>query len=212
MAILILIAGPLAAVRTPTDIFPNIGIPVIGVAFQYTGLSPDEMSGRYRHPVRAHPDDDGQRYRTHRKHVAAGHGHREDLLPAQRRHSHRDRAGDLDLADGHQSDAAGVTPPLILNYNASTVPILQLAGSSPTQSEQQVLDLMQNFVRPLLATFPARPFPTLMAAAFAKFRSTSTRKRCRPRVYRRKTSRTRSPRKTRSFPPVASRSVPSSTP
>src|ERR1700748_2098368 len=46
MALLILIAGPLAAMKTPTDIFPNIGVPVIGVAFSYTGLSPDEMSGR----------------------------------------------------------------------------------------------------------------------------------------------------------------------
>jgi multidrug efflux pump subunit AcrB len=46
MALLILIFGPLAALRTPTDIFPNIGIPVLGVAFQYAGLSPDEMGAR----------------------------------------------------------------------------------------------------------------------------------------------------------------------
>src|ERR1700733_644355 len=46
LALLILIVGPLAAVETPTDIFPNIGVPVIGVAFQYAGLSPDDMAGR----------------------------------------------------------------------------------------------------------------------------------------------------------------------
>ena len=46
MALMILIFGPLAAIRTPTDIFPNIGIPVVGVAFSYNGLSPDEMSSR----------------------------------------------------------------------------------------------------------------------------------------------------------------------
>src|SRR6201996_9787834 len=46
MAILIVIIGPLAAMQMPTDIFPDIRVPVIGVAFQYTGLSPDEMSGR----------------------------------------------------------------------------------------------------------------------------------------------------------------------
>src|SRR6202051_3987480 len=46
LALLILIVGPLAALNTPTDIFPNIRVPVIGVAGQYTGLSPDEMSGR----------------------------------------------------------------------------------------------------------------------------------------------------------------------
>ena len=46
LALGILIIGPLAALKTPTDIFPNIGIPVIGVAWSYTGLSPDQMSGR----------------------------------------------------------------------------------------------------------------------------------------------------------------------
>jgi multidrug efflux pump subunit AcrB len=50
MSLLILIFGPLAAIRTPTDIFPNIGIPVIGVAFTYTGLSPDDMGGRIMAP------------------------------------------------------------------------------------------------------------------------------------------------------------------
>ena len=46
MSLLILIFGPLAAIRTPTDIFPEIGIPIIGVAFQYAGLSPDDMGAR----------------------------------------------------------------------------------------------------------------------------------------------------------------------
>src|SRR3984957_1492576 len=46
----------------------------------------------------------------------------------------------------------GITPPLILNYNASTVPILQLALSSPTMAEQDIFDLGQNFIRPALAS------------------------------------------------------------
>ena len=46
MALLLLIAGPLAALRTPTDIFPDIKIPVIAVAWQYTGQPPDQMAGR----------------------------------------------------------------------------------------------------------------------------------------------------------------------
>ena len=46
MALMILIFGPLAALRTPTDIFPNIGIPVVGIAFSYSGLSPDEVGSR----------------------------------------------------------------------------------------------------------------------------------------------------------------------
>src|SRR5471030_2424766 len=50
LALLILIIGPLAALRTPTDIFPNINIPIVAVAFQYTGLPPDQMSGRITTP------------------------------------------------------------------------------------------------------------------------------------------------------------------
>src|ERR1700760_3752340 len=50
LALLILIIGPLSAMRTPTDIFPEIRIPVIGVVWQYTGLPPDQMSGRITTP------------------------------------------------------------------------------------------------------------------------------------------------------------------
>ena len=50
LALLLLIVGPLAALRTPTDIFPNIRIPVIGVVWQYTGLPPDQMAGRITSP------------------------------------------------------------------------------------------------------------------------------------------------------------------
>ena len=67
LALLILIIGPLAALRTPTDIFPDIRIPVIGVVWQYTGLPPDQMSGPHHHAVRAHADHHGQRHRAHRR-------------------------------------------------------------------------------------------------------------------------------------------------
>ena len=56
LALLILIFGPLAALRTPTDIFPDINIPVIGVVWNYTGLPPDDMSGRIIYAVRARAD------------------------------------------------------------------------------------------------------------------------------------------------------------
>src|SRR6202008_1981671 len=54
----------------------------------------------------------------------------------------------------------GVTPPLILNYNASTVPILQLALSSPDMTEQKLFDLGQNFIRPALASVQGAAIPT----------------------------------------------------
>ncbi len=67
LALLLLIIGPLAALRTPTDIFPDIRIPVIGVVWQYTGLPPDQMAGPHHHAVSAHSDDDRQRYRAHHR-------------------------------------------------------------------------------------------------------------------------------------------------
>ena len=107
LALLILIIGPLAAMRTPTDIFPDIRIPVISVVWQYTGLPPDQMAGRIITPLRAHADDDRQRYRAHRTQSYQRHRHRQDLLPADRRHPHRHRAGHLGFADRAQADAAG---------------------------------------------------------------------------------------------------------
>jgi multidrug efflux pump subunit AcrB len=67
LALLLLITGPLAALRTPTDIFPDIRIPVIDVVWQYTGPPPDQMAGRHRHAVSAFADDHGQRHRAHRR-------------------------------------------------------------------------------------------------------------------------------------------------
>jgi CzcA family heavy metal efflux pump len=159
LALLILIIGPLAAVNTPTDIFPNIKIPVIGVAFQYTGLSPDEMAGRIITPYeRILPTTVNDI-----EHIES------QSLPGIGVVKIYFQPGvDIRTATAQVTSASqtilkqmppGTTPPLILNYNASTVPILQLATSSRTQSEQQVLDLSQNFVRPTLSTVPGAAIP-----------------------------------------------------
>ena len=102
LALLILIFGPLAALRMPTDIFPDIRIPVISVVWQYTGLPPDDMAGRITTPF--------QRALTTTvndiEHIEAtsytGLRHHQDLLPARRRHPHRQCAGHRDLADPAQ--------------------------------------------------------------------------------------------------------------
>jgi multidrug efflux pump subunit AcrB len=159
MAILIVIAGPLAAVSMPTDIFPDIRIPVIGVAFQYTGLSPDEMAGRivtpYERALTTTVNDI--------EHIES------TSLPGIGIVKIYFQPGvDIRLANaqvtaisqtGLKSMPPGTTPPLILNYNASTVPILQMAFSGDHMSEQQVLDLAQNFVRPVLTTIPGAAIP-----------------------------------------------------
>src|SRR6201996_9168898 len=159
MAILIAVFGPLAAISMPTDIFPDIRIPVIGVAFQYTGLSPDEMAGRIISP-----------YERGLTTTVNDIEHIESTsIPGMGIEKIYFQPGvDIRLANaqvtaisqtGIKQMPAGTTPPLILNYNASTVPILQLAFSGDHMSEQQVLDIAQNFVRPVLTTIPGAAIP-----------------------------------------------------
>jgi multidrug efflux pump subunit AcrB len=159
LAILILIVGPVAAVETPTDIFPNIGVPVIGVAFQYTGLSPDDMSGRIITPY--------ERILTTTvndvEHVESTSLPGMGIVKIFFQPNVDIRTATAQVTSISQTVLKqmppGTTPPLILNYNASTVPILQLAASSPTLSEQQVLDIAQNFVRPALGTVAGAAIP-----------------------------------------------------
>jgi hypothetical protein len=66
LAILILLIGPLAILRTPTDIFPDIKLPVIGVVWNYNGLAAGRDVRPHHHVFRTADDDDGQRYRAHR--------------------------------------------------------------------------------------------------------------------------------------------------
>jgi len=159
MALLILIIGPLAALKTPTDIFPNIGVPVIGVAFQYTGLSPDDMSGRIITPY--------ERVLTTTvndiEHIESTSLPGIGIVKIYFQPNVDIRTATAQVTSVSQTILKnmppGTTPPLILNYNASTVPILQLASSGAGLSEQQVLDLTQNFMRPNLATVAGAAIP-----------------------------------------------------
>ncbi|MEI9890654.1 MAG: efflux RND transporter permease subunit [Caulobacteraceae bacterium] len=82
MAVLILIFGGLAAIKTPADIFPDIKVPAIAVAWQYTGLSANDMARADHDALRADHLHTGQRHRAHREHVDRGHRHLTHLLPA----------------------------------------------------------------------------------------------------------------------------------
>jgi CzcA family heavy metal efflux pump len=161
MGIVIVLAGGLQALRMPIDIFPFIGVPVVAAVWQYTGLAPKEMAGRILGPferaltttvndiehiesyslsgvgvvkIYFHP---GVNIATANAQVTAISQTMLRLLPA------------------------GATPPLVLNYNASTVPILQLAVSGTGLSEQKLFDLAMNQMRPPLVTVAgaALPFP-----------------------------------------------------
>jgi multidrug efflux pump subunit AcrB len=159
MALLILIIGPLAAMQTPTDIFPNIKVPVIGVAWTYTGLSPDEMTGRIITPYERILPTTVNDIQHIESTSLPGMG----IVKIYFQPNVDIRTATAQVTSVSQtvlrSMPPGVQPPLIINYNAATVPILQLATSSKSQSEQQVLDQTQNVIRPALSTVPGAAIP-----------------------------------------------------
>ncbi len=162
MAILVAVVGVLAAVRTPVDIFPDIKVPVIAAAWQYSGLSPDDMAGRIISPY---------------ERVLSTTVNDIDHIESQSMPGigivkiYFQPGADIRTATAQVTSVSqtvlkqlppGVTPPLILNYSASTVPILQLALSGVGLSEGKLFDTAQNQIRPGLVTIPgaAIPYPS----------------------------------------------------
>jgi multidrug efflux pump subunit AcrB len=159
LALLILIIGPLAALRTPTDIFPDIRIPVIGVVWQYTGLPPDQMSGRITTPF--------QRALTTTvndiEHIVANSYNGFGIVKIFFQPNVDIRTANAQVTAISQTlikqMPPGATPPLILNYNASTVPIIQLALSGEGLTEQNLSDIGINQLRTPLVTVPGAAIP-----------------------------------------------------
>ena len=159
MAVLILIIGPLAALRTPVDIFPDIRIPVIAVVWGYTGLPPDDMSGRvmlnFQRALTTTVNDiehiEGTSY--------TGVG----IVKVFFQPGSDIRTANAQVTAISQTVVKqmppNATPPLILNYSASTVPIIQLALSARGMSEQAVFDLAINTVRTPLVTVAGAAIP-----------------------------------------------------
>ncbi|HKT94993.1 MAG TPA: efflux RND transporter permease subunit, partial [Paraburkholderia sp.] len=159
LALLLLIVGPLTIVRTPTDIFPNIDIPVLSVIWTYTGLPADEMSRRiainYERGLSVAVNDIEHTESTSLNGVAV-------VKIFFQPHANVDEA----LAEVTSLSQAqlrslppGITPPFILRYNASTVPILRLSLSSPQLTEQELFDYGNNFLKTQLATVPGASAP-----------------------------------------------------
>ncbi len=160
MAILISIYGSLTALRTPVDIFPNIGIPVISVIWSFAGLPPDDMSGRivyfYERSLTTTVND----IEHIESQSVAGYGIVKIFFQPG-----------VDISAAQAQVAAvsqtvlkllppGVTPPLVLSYNASSVPIIQVALSSDKLSQASLNDLGLNFIRPQLATVAGAALPS----------------------------------------------------
>src|SRR6266404_6371956 len=159
LALLLLIIGPLAALRTPTDIFPDIRIPVIGVVWQYTGLPPDQMAGRITSPF--------QRALTTTvndiEHITANSYNGFGIIKIFFQPTVDIRTANAQVTAISQTllkqMPPGATPPLILNYSASTVPIIQVALSGDGLTEQNLADIGINQLRTPLVTVPGAAIP-----------------------------------------------------
>src|SRR6266404_6018859 len=159
LALLILIASPVLILRTPTDIFPSIDIPVIAVAWQFTGLNPEEMEGRITTQFERVLTTTVDNIEHIESTTVNGQAMVKIFLQPNAR---------LDTANAQVTAVSqtilrflppGIQPPLIINYSASTVPILQLALSG--LSESALNDVGLNFLRTQLVTVPGAsiPFP-----------------------------------------------------
>jgi CzcA family heavy metal efflux pump len=151
-SILILILGAVSIARTPVDIFPNIDIPVVNVAWQYTGLSPEEMSNRvifnFERSLTTTVNDI--------EHIESQSLAGVAIVKIYFHPNVNIASAVAQVTAISQSTVRqlppGITPPFIITYNASSVPILQLGLSSPHANEQQLADMGQNFIRVQLVT------------------------------------------------------------
>jgi multidrug efflux pump subunit AcrB len=159
MALVILISSAVMIPRIPTDIFPNINIPVIAIAWSYTGLNPEEFEGRittnYERGLTTLVDN--------LEHIESTTVNGQAIIKV-----FLQPYASLDTANAQitafsqtalRQMPAGAVPPLIINFSASTVPILQLGLSGEGISEQQLNDLALNFLRIQLITVPGAVIP-----------------------------------------------------
>jgi CzcA family heavy metal efflux pump len=160
-SILILILGVVSISRTPVDIFPNIDIPVVSVLWQYTGLSPEEMSDRIVYNYERSLTTTVNNIEHIESQSLNGRAIVKIFFqPGVQIASAVAQVTAISQSSVH-SMPPGTQPPFILQYSASTVPILQLGISGQGLSEQELGDLSQNFLRVGLITIPgvAVPYP-----------------------------------------------------
>jgi multidrug efflux pump subunit AcrB len=159
VAILLLIIGPLMLLRTPTDIFPDINIPVVSVVWSYNGLSAQDMAQRitsgYERALTSDVDDI--------EHIESQSLNSVSVVKI---FFHPGADINRAIAEASANSASllkymppGTLPPIILTYNASSVPILQLALSSTQLTEQELFDLGNNFIRTQLASVQGSAVP-----------------------------------------------------
>src|SRR5947208_3342512 len=159
VALLLLIVGPIVIYKTPTDIFPNINIPVVSVLWNYQGLNAPEMADRIvsqtERALTTTVDDIQHSESQSLNGIAV-------VKVFFQPHANIEKAIAQITAISQtqlRQLPAGTTPPLVITYSASSVPILQLALSGQKLSEQQLCDYGVNFIRTRLVTIPGCAIP-----------------------------------------------------
>jgi multidrug efflux pump subunit AcrB len=160
MSILIVLFGGMAVFKTPTDIFPNIRIPVVAVVWTYNGLSPQDMSGRviyyYERALTSTVENI--------EHIESQSLYGRGIVKIFFQPGTNVAAAQAQITAASQTVLkqmpAGITPPQILSYNASSVPVLDLQVSAAGMTASQVYDMASNLIRPQLVAVPGAAIPT----------------------------------------------------
>jgi multidrug efflux pump subunit AcrB len=159
LALLILILGPIVILRTPTDVFPEINIPVVSIVWNYGGLPAEDMGNRIvsitERALTTLVDDIEHIESQSLNGVAVVKVFFQPHADVNRAIAQVTAISQTQL----RQLPPGTTPPLVITYNASTVPILQLALSGQQLSEQQLFDYGVNFIRTRLITVPGAAIP-----------------------------------------------------
>jgi len=161
LAIMIFLATPFALLTTPVDILPNINIPVVSIIWNYTGLSAEDMADRItsvnERSLTTTVNDIEHIESQSLPGIAII---KLFLQPNANIQTAIAQTVAVEQAQLKQMPP-GATPPLVISYSASSIPVIQLGLSSPRLSEQNLNDTALNFLRPQLVTIPgaAVPFP-----------------------------------------------------
>ncbi|GAB6966602.1 efflux RND transporter permease subunit [Komagataeibacter kakiaceti JCM 25156] len=159
LSILIVVFGVRGLLRTPTDVFPSINIPVVAICWTYTGLMPEDMSGRvvyyYERALTATVNNI--------EHIESQSYYGRGIVKVFFQPGTDTAVAQTQITSVSQTVIkqmpAGMTPPLVLTYNASSVPVLTLQVSSDSMTASQIYDMSSNLIRPALVSVAGAAIP-----------------------------------------------------
>jgi multidrug efflux pump subunit AcrB len=167
LVLLLFLVGPVMLLRTPVDIFPAINVPAVSIIWTYADMAPSEMETR----ITSNYERGLTSVVENAEHVESQTLNGVSVINVYLQpHSSVDRAIAEVMAEANSNRRQlppGITPPLVIRYDASTVPILQIGLSGKVLSEQQLNDSATNFIGPQLATVPGAAVPIMTLGGLA---------------------------------------------